>query len=224
MDFYDCQSVQPISHFEYVASEQFGSDESLKQRVYLSMDQLEGWCPKQKASILINLILMIKPKIVVEIGVFGGKSLVPMAYALKQNGFGKIYGIDPWTNAASVEGMDGVNKEYWGSVNHIAIMQGLILKIREFGLEKYVKLIRDTSAAASPIPDIDILHIDGNHSEETSYIDATKWVPLVRKGGLVIFDDTNWSTTKKAVEWVDLHCIKLAEFKGNNIWGIWVKP
>lgn len=213
---------RPASHVEYVANA-MSETEALKQHVYDCMDKLEGWCPKEKASVLIDLVTILRPRIIVEIGVFGGKSLIPMAFALKLNGMGKIYGIDPWTNSASIEGMDGPNKDYWASVDHDAILQGLMLKIKEFNLERQVQLLRFTSEDAPQIKSIDILHIDGNHSEKTSYFDATKWVPLVRKGGLIIFDDVSWGTTEKAVQWVEMHCIKLAEFKGDNVWGIWVK-
>lgn len=228
MDFCDYQDNQPLSHFEYLAvgDQMAGQPDSLlkvKKSVFQAMDQLEGWCTKKKASILMDLINMIQPKIVVEIGVFGGKSLIPMGFAVRQNRMGKVYGIDPWLNIASAEGMDGANKKYWLEVNHGAILQGLKAKIREFGLENQIELIRSTSENAPPIDQIDILHIDGNHSEATSYLDVTKWVPLVRKGGIIILDDITWSTTKKAVTWVDEHCIKLAEFKEDAAWGIWVK-
>lgn len=214
------------SHFEYVAS----IDQSLKQHVYSSMDQLEGWCSKEKATVLMELIDANKPQIIVEIGVFGGKSLIPMAFALKQNGSGITYGIDPWTPVASVAGLDPVNGNWWAKVDHEGILQGLRLKIREFDLEKQVKLIRSTSADALPIHHIDMLHVDGNHSEDASFLDVTKWVPMVRKGGLIILDDITWGatekfpgTTAKAVKWVDDRCTKLAEYKGDNVWGVWLK-
>jgi len=91
-----------------------------------------------------------------------------------------------------------------------------------------VELIPTTSEAAPRIPDIDILHVDGNHSEEISFSDVLKWVPLVKKGGFIIFDDMAWYennrfTTEKAVSWLDEHCFKLAEFTDVCVWGIWVK-
>lgn len=225
MDYINSESVLPASHYEYVFPENQASiAEDTKNRAHRAMDELEGWCAKQKASILIDLILMLKPETVVEIGVFGGKSLVPMAYALRENGRGRVYGIDPWDSGESAEGMDGINHEYWSQVDHEGILRGLQEKILKFGLSNQIQLIRQTSEDAEPIENIDILHIDGNHSEQASYIDVIKWVPLVKKGGLIIFDDVNWSTTKMATQWLDQNCIKFSEFSGDNIWGIWVKP
>ena len=96
------QQVPPASHYEYVIDRPRA--EVVTQRAYACMRQLEGWCSEQKASILVELVLKTRPEKIVEIGVFGGKSLVPMACALKENGSGKIYGIDPWSSAESVVG------------------------------------------------------------------------------------------------------------------------
>ena len=63
---------------------------------------------------------------VVEIGVWGGKSLVPMANALRANGSGKIYGIDPWDNQESIkEIMNEANLEFWNRADHSSILDKL---------------------------------------------------------------------------------------------------
>jgi predicted O-methyltransferase YrrM len=178
----------------------------------------------------MDLIFKNRPETIVEIGVFGGKSLVPMAFALKGNKKGKIYGIDPWSNQASIEHVQNeVNRHWWGTLNLEAIRLGLVSQITRFGLDPYVELIQKTSADTPPIPNIDMLHIDGNHSDPTSYFDVIKWVPLVKSGGWIIFDDMTWYengtyTTARAVAWLDEHCLKFGEFKDGCVWGIWVKP
>lgn len=198
--------------------------EVLKAKTYIAMNRLDGWCSREKASILIDTILDIKPEVIVEIGVFGGKSLIPMAFALSHNGKGKIYGVDPWTATASAIGMDGVNYEWWSSIDHDAILKKLEMRIFEFNLQSQIELIRATSEDCRPIENIEILHIDGNHSEKTSLYDVLKWVPLVKRGGLIIFDDIDWATTRDATCWLNNNCIKLIEYKADNVWGIWVKP
>lgn len=224
MDYYNIPQ-EPATHYECLMGvDEISVKDILKEQAFQAMDKLEGWCSKQKASVLIDLVRFKKPKIVVEIGVFGGKSLVPMAFAVRENGYGKVYGIDPWDKLSSTEGMDGVNYEWWNSIDHLKILNGLKARIHEFNLDDQIELIQATSEDAEPIGPISLLHIDGNHSEKTSFIDVTKWVPLVEKGGLVIFDDVNWSTTKSAVEWLDNNCIRFSQFSGDNIWGIWVKP
>lgn len=220
--------LPPPSHLESVIDYR-ESTKGLKAQAFWFMDQIYGWCSHGKASILIDIITRKQPEKIVEIGVWGGKSLIPMAYALKALGKGKIYGIDPWDNLASIEGMeDEANKAYWGRVDHEAVLQGLIGRIDQFGLIEQVELIRATSADASPIEDIDILHIDGNHSDGVSWIDVAKWVPLVKSGGWIIVDDISWYenghfTQSKSVEWLDEHCIKIAVIPDVCVWGIWVK-
>ena len=220
----------PTAYIEYLVGMDTQSPTAqLKQHVFQVMDTLEGWCSKEKASLLVDLVLRVKPTTIVEIGVFGGKSLVPMAIALKANQKGKIYGIDPWDPGASIEAVQNEdNKYYWTIVDYKGILNGLIQKIDHYALVEQIELIESTSENALPIEPIDILHVDGNHSEKTSYFDVTKWVPYVRKGGIIIFDDMRWhengvDTTAKAVSWLDQHCRKLAEFTDACTWGIWIK-
>ncbi len=196
----------------------------MKQNALNAMKQLEGWCSQEKASVLIDLILEMRPQVVLEVGVFGGKSLIPMAFALQHNQKGKIYGIDPWDASRSIEGLETEHAEWWLSIDHDAILQDLRKKINEYGLGDYIELIRATSLNATIKPkEIDILHIDGNHSEEASFLDATKWVPYVKKGGVIIFDDLDWHSTARAIQWLDENCTRVTEFRGANVWAIWIK-
>lgn len=227
MDIETKESIPPASHYEYVVLQDLNRNSIIQQakiNVFGYMDQLEGWCSKNKAAILMDLVFMLEPSTVVEIGVFGGKSLIPMAAALKVAGKGKIYGIDPWDSKASAEGMEGVNYEWWSKLDHGNILRYLQTKIVDFALEKQIELIVATSEQAPPIPNIDFLHIDGNHSEKAANLDVIKWVPLVRRGGLIIFDDVTWGTNRSAVEWLDKNCTRLAEFHENCDWAVWIKP
>jgi predicted O-methyltransferase YrrM len=221
-------NAPPSYHIENVcAKKQSAACEALvmKQKALSAMGRLEGWCTREKALVLIDLLLEIRPQVVLEVGVFGGKSLIPMAFALQFNRKGKIIGIDPWDSQKSIEGQTIEHAEWWLSIDHEAILQDLINKISEHKLGNYIELIRSTSIDATiKTREIDVLHIDGNHSDQTSYIDVTKWVPYVKKGGLIIFDDLDWASTARAIRWLDDHCIRVTEFRGENVWAIWVKP
>lgn len=227
----DANHERAPTHFEYVINiDKREFPTRVKQQAFGLMNQLEGWCSFEKAAVLIDIILQSKPETIVEIGVYGGKSLVPMAYALEVNGKGEIFGIDPWATEESLKGIKNASSEYfWGSwVDHSAVMQNLINKIDQFNLQDRITLVRSSSEAADPIENIDILHIDGNHSDEASYLDVTKWAPLVKKGGFIILDDVTWFeedayTQARSINWLDKNCAKIAEFKGANVWGIWRK-
>ena len=225
---HDIPPPPPTSYMEQVISPETAA--AIKKQALYNMSLCDGWCSDQKGAFLVDLVLKVRPQTVVEIGVWGGKSLIPMASALKGLGQGTAYGIDPWDNQASVEEMEEqANLAYWSWADHKLVKGKLVGKIRQFSLDYYVELIQSTSADADPILDIDILHVDGNHSDKTSYFDVTKWVPYVKSGGWIVFDDMTWYekgtfTTARAVNWLDTNCIKFVEFTDACKWGVWVKP
>jgi len=226
MDLYDEPRNTPASYYEVVVLKEKDRNsfiQQVKQKAFGYMEQLTGWCSINKASIMIDLVFMLEPKTIVEIGVFGGKSLVPMAVALEAIGKGNIFGIDPWNSFESADGMEGVHLEWWGNLDHEKIMRDLQIKVVEFALLNQIFLIKTTSELAPTISNIDILHIDGNHSEKASYFDVNKWVPLVRKGGVIIFDDLDWPSNASAVRWLDENCTRFIELHEYNEWGIWIK-
>ena len=213
-----------ISHYEQsVPARNYKEEAQLKQSAYKKMKPLQGWCSNVKAGVLMDLIFNHRPNTVVEVGVYGGKSLIPMAMALKYLRKGVVYGIDPWRASDSVVGFMDVNEQWWGMLDHDEIMNGYLFKLQEYNLNKQVVTIRDTSADVDPIENIDLLHIDGNHSEDSALFDVMKWVPLVRSGGVVVFDDVDWRSTDKAEMWLDENCHRVTTFHGNNVWGIWIK-
>lgn len=163
---------------------------------------LEGWCSAEKSAKLYNLIIKTKPKYLVEIGVFGGKSLLSQVFGLKDNGDGIIHGVDSWKAEDCIEGMkQDAAINWWSTLNYDQIYNGCVNAIKNNNLEKYVKLHRMTSQEYANIIDfeIDILHIDGNHEEESSCRDVELYLPKVKSGGYIWFDDANWYQTQKAV-------------------------
>src|SRR5579871_2093055 len=153
--------------------------EALKQEVSAVLPTLEGWCSKAKAAAFIDLVLETKPDLCVEIGVFGGSSIYPVASALKYNGKGLVIGIDPWDKIECIKYFDPIDDaehlKWWGSLNVNYVFQSFTNMVRKHKLENFVKVIKTTSEqAASQIMDeeIDILHLDGNHSEYCSVQDV----------------------------------------------------
>lgn len=193
---------------------------SLSEDITSALARAQGWCTEAKAAELSRVLQNAPlPGLSVEIGVFGGSSLLPQALTFKHRGSGKAVGIDPWSRDASLEEMIAEeNKQWWGGLDHQKILEGCQNLIREFGVSEHVELLRAKScdvvnqfAAES----IDLLHIDGNHSEALSYTDATMYLPKVKPGGYVFFDDIWWSdgtsgaTTRKAVMFLSQHCTRV---------------
>lgn len=177
---------------------------------------IQGWCTIEKATKLIELIVSNKLETCVEIGVFGGSSLVPQAMAIRYNGGGLVYGIDPWENNSALEEMvHPDHRKWWGELNYNTIYNDCVKNLEKQKLSKYCKLMRAKSEdVVNEFKDesIDLLHIDGNHSEVLSYKDATLYLPKVKKNGYIMFDDIWWCevenhvTTRKAIVYLLESC------------------
>ena len=160
----------------------------LKKQIisYLS----RSWCTTEKISLLMDLILAQKPAVCVEVGVFEGASLLPIAATLKYIGSGKIYAIDPWSNAEAVKNLSDtdVNKQWWQNVDMKAVYKNFCSSIQRFRLKDYVQVIsKPSQVAVSEIGAIDFLHLDGNNSREGSLQDVLLYVPKVKKGGHIFY-------------------------------------
>jgi len=69
-------------------------------------------------------------------------------------------------------------------------------------LSETVTLLRNPSQDSFidfALESIDILHIDGNHNEMNVSRDILLYLPLVKKGGFIIMDDSNWSGVRNAI-------------------------
>lgn len=166
----------------------------LFQKISDTLPKLDGWCSPEKGQTLAALVLGTHPEVCVEIGVWGGRSALPIALALKEIGRGTLICIDPWSNAASAEGQVNVqDAEWWGKVaDHETVYNRFLNTIAEHGIGQCVRVVRQRSDQV-PVPaNIDLLHIDGNHSDQ-AVKDVERFAPNVRAGGFVCCDDLDWS-------------------------------
>lgn len=158
------------------------------------LPKMHGWATPQKGCTLAALVFALRPQTVVEIGVWGGRSLVPMALALNEIGAGKAIGIDAWNTQASLDQMaDEANRKWWASIDYRQPYDDLLKHIAELKLEHVIKLARSNSDDFEPPERIDILHIDGNHDGDHPLRDAQRYASKVTPGGIVILDDLDWS-------------------------------
>src|SRR5690606_32462901 len=144
--------------------------EDLKRGVTEALPNLYGWGSQEKALHFIDLVLEVKPDVCVDIGVFGGRSLLPVAAALKFLDHGIVIGIDPWNKEEAIRYFDPAKDQthinWWSKVSYEQIYYSYLTMLAQHQLEDYVITLRSTSELASyAIGAIDILHIDGNHSE-----------------------------------------------------------
>lgn len=181
---------------------------------------LEGgdWGDPERPYELASIVLEAKPKVVVEIGTFGGAGSLPMAFALRQiNNGGRLYSIDPWRLEYAQEGEWEENKKWWEHNIRLAdIHQKCMEAFWAHNLDDWLVVIRAASQHCHQLfPEIGVLLIDGNHSEVASLRDAQLYVPKVISGGYIFADDAHWQvkegetfvpSTQKAMEFIEESC------------------
>jgi predicted O-methyltransferase YrrM len=134
------------------------------------------------AQLLYGLTRSAKPDVCVEIGSARGKSACYVGMALKENGHGKLYAIDPH------------EKTNWNDSSSVDTFEVISENLKTVGVENQVEIIRTTSdrAVQGWTKKIDILFIDGDHSYEGVKRDWDLFTPHLREFGIVIFHDTIW--------------------------------
>lgn len=176
-----------------------------------------GWCWPEKAYAMAQLVIDELPALVVEIGVFGGRSLFPQAMALRRLNRGVAIGIDPWRRESTIEGGVGAeNSAWWSNLELHTIHSEFMDNLWRLDLSRWCLPWRcgaEECYGMFPSASIDILHIDGNHSELVSRRDVELFLPRVRSGGHVWFDDTNWDSTQAAAAILNSNLIPVLDEK-----------
>lgn len=157
-----------------------------------------GWCSREKATTLAAIVMALRPKIVVELGVWMGGSAIPMAIALRLIGTGHLVAVDAWSAEASVSGQDlEAHRKWWGETmgpdGHERAFETFLRRLKEHDISPACCSIRRQRSDQADVPaSIDILHHDANHGPQVIQ-DIERWTPALRVGGLLILDDLDWA-------------------------------
>jgi len=182
---------------------------------------LRGWAGKSERPYrMAKLILKEKPRVVVEIGVFGGQSLIPQAMALKALGQGRIYGIDPFNLNVVKQQMAALDDAaMWLRQDMNMVFTDTFQWIKELGLQNHAILILGESKDCSTLFDtIDILHIDGAHTEEGVMLDVNLYAKRVRSGGYVWLDDSHFPSLQPAIKELANFCDLIDDWGGYQLY------
>jgi len=149
-----------------------------------------SWCSQEKAELLMDLVLVKKPAVCVEIGACTGSTVLPVAATLKHLGRGKVFAIDAWSNEVAVRNWDenDPNRPWWSQVSMDTLQKMFHDTLTTWGLHPYCTTLRMTSEkAADQIPNnIEFLHLDGDYSEIGSMQDVELYLPKVKSGGYIL--------------------------------------
>lgn len=166
------------------------------------INTINGWCTPEKSQELYNLVHSQKSNITVELGVYGGRSLISMALAHKEMNLGFVLGFDAYSTKVCTEGTNSpLNNDYWQHQDLQKIYHECIDSIKKFGVDDFASVIKLKSQTAGILfkdESIDIIHQDSNHNVETIIAELELWTPKLKKGGLWIADDVQWIEAKEA--------------------------
>jgi len=138
---------------------------------------------------LAPFIAKLKPKTIVEIGIYKG---------------GWQYIFAPWFNkGAHIIGIDSMQRHQRdnGDIELYAMVEKL--KVQGFEVTLFETRSDDLNvvyAIKTMYKSIDLLHIDGAHSYEGAKYDWVHYSGLVRKGGLVVLHDVGTQTSQMNVK------------------------
>src|ERR1700754_1244384 len=138
-----------------------------------------GWA--EHIPFAFDLISKLRPKLIVELGVFQGMSYFSFCQAVQINNLSSAcYGVDSWRGD---EHASFYTEEVFEKVNtyNNANYSGFSTLLRcDFG--EALKHFKDKS--------IDLLHIDGLHTYEAVKNDFETWLPKMSDSSIILFHDT----------------------------------
>lgn len=167
-----------------------------------------GLCSEFKGEIIKSLVEEKNAQLCVEIGVYKGSSLLYFAEALQYTR-GKIVGIDPYELLCLKNEIPNTQlNHYFYEIlfKEQKTLDEIYLNLKQIiqnnNLENLIILARDKSEnyyKNFEEETVDILHVDGNHDEEYVTKDILNYLPLVKKDGYIIMDDTSWPGVIKSI-------------------------
>ena len=145
---------------------------------------IPGWFGEANAAAQFLVLAELRPRAIVEIGSYLGKSTVFFAKSLDVLGIeGTVTSIDPHTG-------DRQHLENLG-ISELPSFDMFRVHLVATGVSDRVQTIVATSreAARDWSDPIDFLFIDGWHSYEAVIDDGHHWLPHLTDRGIVVFDD-----------------------------------
>jgi predicted O-methyltransferase YrrM len=138
--------------------------------------------------------------IIVEVGVWQGRSAIAMALACRGTRK-KVYAVDPWADYVQ-DGMSTGEMLGRFGVSFEGIYQAFLTNRHELGVEPWLEPLRCSSQEAAKNwtrGPISFIFIDGAHDEADVAADVAAWSRLLSGSGILSGDDWNWSGVQRAV-------------------------
>lgn len=162
-----------------------------------------GWQNNAQKNWYRNAVNKISNGIIVEVGVFGGASLLSIVDVCVKNN-NKLYGVDPWELANTANGKK-LSQQEWKIYKNklLSVRKNLENIITKLNYSNTVSLVKDFSPKASDKfekDSIDLIYIDGDHAYKSVLADLNGWMVKLKPGAFIWGDDFNWPNVAKAVK------------------------
>lgn len=171
---------------------------------------LQGW--SENFPLYQMLIHDMRPKLIVEVGVWKGSSSVFMANELKNAGRGRIVCVDTWLGAVEfwtkhIAGKGDWTRDLKWQNGYPSVYYTFLSNVVRRNVTEQVIPFPATSAIACDFFKrkwirADMVHVDASHSYEDVISDLNCWSGVIRKGGVLFGDDYSqwWPDVKRAVD------------------------
>jgi hypothetical protein len=138
----------------------------------------------------------------VEIGVWGGRSIIPCAAALRHVGTGFVTCVGTWSaDAARASPIHGASDRLWSGVDFPRIKRQFHRFVAAADLTQQVRLVEaDSRSAVALFDHIDFLHVNGTQCISNAAEVAVLYACKVRQGGIVLLDNVDWTGAESAWE------------------------
>lgn len=165
-----------------------------------------------------DLVAELKPTVLVELGTDRGESYFAFCQSISENRTEtRAFAIDHWRGDPHAGSYDETTFREVESHNRSYYSSFSVLLRSTF----------DEALAQFADESIDLLHLDGHHSEEAARHDLQKWLPKLRPGGILLVHDVTMRKRGFGVwkVWEELATEGRAwTFESGPGLGVWEKP
>ena len=164
-----------------------------------------------------DVVATLRPRLLVELGTDRGESYFAFCQSAAENGTGtQCFAIDTWRGDQQAGGYDETtfNEVSAHNAEHYAGFSTLLRCSFDEALERFEG------------ESIDLLHLDGLHTEEAVRHDIEKWLPKIRPGGILLMHDISVRARDFGVwkVWEELRaCGRSYAFADGPGLGVWQK-
>jgi predicted O-methyltransferase YrrM len=165
---------------------------------------LQGW--NSTHEFFHQLIGLVRPSLIIELGVWKGKSSIHMATAMKSLGVeGQIIAVDTWLGSSNHLSTEGRRAELRPKAGYPTVYETFMANVSKSGhSDVIVPLPMDGGSAAVALNRLGVkaqlIHIDASHEYLPCLADLRAYWPLLADDGILLADDYGtWPSVSRAV-------------------------